>query len=161
MAVSGINIVARLTAKLTKSVADTSVPTQDYSAALYKVAPTDADLFYNNRLTVGNGSNQTLDLSGALEDALGVAAVFSKVYGLYLFNRSTTAADKVHLGVNAASVPIFGAAADYVIIGPQGCALLCNPTDGWVVTSSSADIIEIANPGGNNIDVDIAILGKA
>jgi len=83
------------------------------------------------------------------------------LFGIYVYNRSTTAPDVLHVGGDANAVPLFGAVADYQIVGPGGVLLLVNPTDGWAVTATTGDIIEIANPGGNDIDCDVALLGRS
>ena len=158
---SALKITARLSAKLTKSVSDGSSPVHDFQAAIFSGAPTDANLLYNDRLTISNCGATDLDLAGSLENQIGETLTFAKVYGIYVHNRSSTASDKVHIGGDANSVPIFGAVADYLIIGPGGCLLAIDPTDGWTVTASTGDIIEISNPGGNDIDCDVAILGKS
>jgi hypothetical protein len=161
MSVSAPRIVAQLQATVTKTLTDESTPSHKYVKGLYEVVPADADLLYNNRHEVGAGGAVELDLAGTLVDAIGQACVFATVYAIYIRNRSTTTTDKVHIGGDDASIPLFGAVADYLILPANGVFLVTSPIDGWTVTATSADILEISNPGGTAIDCDVAVLGKA
>ena len=145
-------------ALLTKTVADGGVITDNTKLSSGN-QPSDATIFYHDRLTVTNGSNQSLDLYGTLTDQLGNTITFAKVYGFLVVNRSTTSGDVLHVG-NSNFAAYLGSATDYVIVGPGGFFMLNNPLFGYTVTTSTADIFKIANPGANNISIDIGIIGK-
>jgi hypothetical protein len=161
MSVSAVKITAQLQAVVSKTLADESAPSHKYAKGLYEIVPSDADLLYHNRHEVGATGTVDLDVAGTLEDALGVACVFSTIYAIYIRNLSTTSGDKVYVGGDDNSVPLFGAVADYFILPANGVFLVTSPVDGWSVTGATGDIIEISNPGGTAVNVDVGILGKA
>lgn len=109
----------------------------------------------------GNGSGQfnkvhsdiasattDYDVAGVVVDAQGAAITMSKLGMVYAENRGTTSGDMMYVGGDANSVPVFGAAADFAKIGPSGFFLAVNPIDGWTVTASTGDIVEINHNAG-------------
>jgi hypothetical protein len=88
------------------------------------------------------------DVAGVVTDAQGAAITMAKLGMIYAENRGTTSGDLMYVGGDANSVPVFGAAADFVKVGPQGFALIVNPIDGWTVTGATGDIVEIMHQVG-------------
>ncbi|AMV18259.1 hypothetical protein [Planctomyces sp. SH-PL14] len=158
---SNLRISAQIAATLSASRVDGSAPKVDYNAGLFKKVPSDANLLYTNGFAIPTANSQSLDLSGSLLDALGVSCVFAKVYAVEIVNLSTTTGQNIQIGGDTNHVPLFGAPADYLTIGPNGVFLAANCLDGWTVTASTGDVIKIANSaGGQTINVAVAILGK-
>lgn len=109
----------------------------------------------------GNGSGQfnkaysdiaaattDYDVAGGTTDAQGAAITMSKLGMIYAENRGTTSGDLMYLGGDANSVVFCGDKLDFVKVGPQGFALIVNPVDGWTVTATTGDIIEINHNAG-------------
>jgi hypothetical protein len=160
--VSKLKITTQIKATISKVLADGSVPALDYAAGLFEEVPSDANLLYVNGFSIASGGSQSLDLSGSLEDLFGDACVFAKVYSLLVINLATATTKVVHVGGDSNHLPIFGAGADYAIVGPKGAFQVSSCLDGWTVTAGTGDIVKVANPGGGTaISVAIAILGKS
>jgi len=110
--------------------------------------------------SVASGSAQDYDVAGGVTDAQGAAITMAKLGMIYAENRGTTSGDMMYLGGDANSVPVFGAVGDFVKIGPQGFALVVNPVDGWTVTATTGDIIEINHQNGT-YDHAVILAGRS
>jgi len=121
-----------------------------------------ADRLYHSRTSISLSSSLTLDLAGSLTDSLGQAFTPASVRGIYVENRATTTGLDVYIGGNANSVPLFGAAADYFILEPEGLFLATFPIDGPTVTAGTGDIIEVQNPSASTaVTVDAWVWGTS
>lgn len=98
--------------------------------------------------TAAAGNPVEYDVAGVVTDAQGAAITMAKLGMIYAENRGTTSGDLMYVGGDANSVPVFGAAADFLKVGPQGFALIVNPIDGWTVTGATGDIVEIMHQLG-------------
>lgn len=134
---------------------------------------------FQNALTVGTSSNQvdrmfrerkTVSASGtvsydltALTDRLGQSVSFAKIRGILIYNRETTAGLKLNVGGNAAALATHvGDASDVIVVGPGGLLLLTSPVDGYAVTATTADILDIENPSGSStVTYDIFMWGTS
>jgi hypothetical protein len=121
----------------------------------------------------GNGSSQfdkvhsdisaattDYDVAGVVTDAQGAAITMSKLGMVYAENRGTTSGNMMYVGGDANSVPVFGAAADFAKIGPQGFFLAVNPVDGWTVTAATGDVVEI-NHNSGTYDHAVILAGRS
>ena len=154
---------AILHATTSKTLTDGSTQTDPLSEAQSRnvYVPSDATILYHNKFTITAAGNQQFDLSGTLKDALGQNAIYTKVYGLLVSNLDTTVGDFIWVGGGGTNFETWlGATGDKIKVGPKGVLYLMSPVDGYVVTATSADILEISAPGANNIDIYVAILGK-
>lgn len=117
---------------------------------------------WHDQRTLTQNTAEDLDLSGSLENALGDACVFTKVRAIFIRNNS--AASTLKVGGDANSLPLFGAAADYLIIKPGGSLLLecISLAAGYAVGAGATDILQIQHGGENAADLtyDIGILGS-
>lgn len=104
---------------------------------------------YSDIATATAGNAVEYDVAGVVTDAQGAAITMSKLGMIYAENRGTTSGDLMYVGGDANSVPFCGAAADFVKVGPQGFALIVNPVDGWTVTGTTGDIVEIMHQLGS------------
>ena len=121
-----------------------------------------ADRLYHSRYAISASTTQSIDLKGSLVDDLGNAFTPAKLRGIVVENRAETSGLDVYVGGNANAVPLFGAAADYAIVKPQGRFSLEAPIDGITVTASTGDIIDIENPSGSTaVTVDVWIWGTS
>ncbi|AMV16598.1 hypothetical protein [Planctomyces sp. SH-PL14] len=162
MAIANLVLTAKLSADITKSLTDGSVAKLAYDKGLFNDLPADADLLYTNGYSIATASSQSLDLSASLADAVGNSCVFAKVYAVFVKNLATATGRNIQIGGDSNHVPLFGAPADFLTVGPKGVLLVCNCLDGWTVTAGTGDILKIANSaGGQTIPVAVAVLGKA
>lgn len=99
-----------------------------------------------------------IDLSGALTDPIGEAAVFAKVMLIYIRNNGTNA---MTVG-GANNIPIFADGSDLLNLAGSAAAVpspyfLYVDENGITVTADTGDLITITGTDGDT--VDIAIVG--
>jgi hypothetical protein len=122
-----------------------------------------ANVVYASRRTLAASATEDLDLSGALTQPNGAAAVFARVKAI-LVKAAAANANNVNVQRHAsAGVPIFLAASDGVAVQPNGGFCLVSPTAaGYAVTATTADLITLTNSaGGTSVTFDIVIIGAA
>jgi hypothetical protein len=122
-----------------------------------------ADRLYYARRTVSSGTPDDIDLaSGSLTDIYGNALTFARIKGIYIHNRSTTAAEI--LSVGAGSNPLINwvmASGDGVKVRAGGVFFIFAPdATAYAVTAATGDILEIAAASGSP-SYDILILGAS
>lgn len=121
-----------------------------------------ADKVFSDRRNLGSGANESLDLSGALVDPIGVACVFAKVKGIII---KSLPANTTNLTVKPAAssgwLGPFGAAAHALTIPPGGSIALFAPVNGWAVTAEDNDLFNIANAAGAAANYEIIIVGTS
>lgn len=101
---------------------------------------------------------EDLDLSGGLTDAFGNTITLAKLRGLIIENTATATGANLLVGGDANSIPIFGAAADYIKIPPGGFFAWSGPVDGITVTAGTGDILQI-DAGAATITYNIWVIG--
>ncbi len=124
-----------------------------------------AQKLYASQITIAGGATTSIDLSGSLTDQFGNALVFTKVKIIYiqLDDSVTPQASSISVGGNAAAVAAcFGNANDKVVILAGGIFLLGNNSaNGYAVTATTADILDITNLDGSVIaTVNVGIVGE-
>lgn len=122
-----------------------------------------ANAAYVDDFSIAASGALDIDLSGALEDALGNALVFTAIKEILII----TAAGNVNNVVvgghpTAAFVGPFGAAAHTAAVPPGERFSASNySAAGWPVTAGSADILRLANSAaGSAVDGTIVIVGE-
>lgn len=118
------------------------------------------DKVHSDINSVASGAAQDYDVAGGVTDAQGAAITMSKLGMIYAENRGTTSGNMMYVGGDANSVPFCGNALDFIKLGPQGFALICNPVDGWTVTATTGDIIEI-NHNSGTYDHAVILAGRS
>lgn len=121
-----------------------------------------ASVVYADTRALAASGAESLDLSGALVDAIGAAVVLTKVKGLLIRAAAGNANDVVVGGAAAnAFAAMFGAATDKLKIKPGGFIVLAAPgADGYAVTPGTGDLLQIANGGaGTPVTYDVVIIG--
>jgi hypothetical protein len=110
--------------------------------------------------SLGASASDSFDLSGALTDSLGNAAVFTKVKCIYVA-ASAANTNNVVIGNDTNHVPIFGAVTHSFAILPGNIFVITNNSvAGWTVTAGTGDILKITNSAaGTAVVYDIAVLG--
>lgn len=122
-----------------------------------------ADRLFSDQRTLAASAGEDLDLSGALLDALGQPAVFAKVRAI-MVKAAAGNTNNVVVGGAAtnAFVGPFGAAAHTIAVQPGGAMVLVAPTNGWVVTAGTGDLLRIANGGaGSPVTYDLVVVGTS
>lgn len=105
-------------------------------------------VFPDNRVL--NTTNETLDLSGALESGLGTVTVFTKVRLLAVkWNGAGTLAIDTSLSNGAT-----GVFSGTVTIGENGIFVLIDPTvAGRAVTAATLDLVKFTSTGAGDYDI--------
>lgn len=122
-----------------------------------------ADLAYVDQITLAASATQTLDLSGALTDALGAALVFARVRALYLEADAGNVNNVVLGNLTNSWLGPFGAATHSLAVRPGGRLLLLAPLGtSYPVTPGTGDLLQFANGGGATpVTFNLAILGAS
>lgn len=144
--------------------ASTSPNLSDNVSLAHGTGADKADLIYTTRIALAISAVSNVDLSGALKDIFGDTAIFVKVKGVYVHNRSddtspTTAAAITLTGNfitvsygTAASIPL--AAGDSWQHNSGGVGL--------AVTAGTGDVITVTNTSGTeSAEVDLIIVGTS
>ncbi len=119
------------------------------------------DLVWSDATSVASGVPNDHDLAGSLTSELdGTTITMVTVTEIWIENKSTTTGEQLQIGGDANAVPIFGAAADYIIVGPGGCFLWKDPIDGITVTAGTGDILQVDASTGT-ISYNIRIVGQS
>lgn len=119
-----------------------------------------ANKIYTQSGTVTD-SGVTIDLAGSVEDVFGDTITLAKLCGIIVVNNSEEAGENIQVGAGTNAVAaMFGAAADYIVIGPSGILVLWAPMDGYTVTGGSADEVELTASSGDSISYEFVAIGR-
>jgi hypothetical protein len=156
----GITLATQL-----KGSADLEVVTSVITEA-YKVALTDgtgakqADKIWADRRTLADGANESIDLSGALLDALGNSVAFTKLKAVIIVSNAANTTALTLGNVANGIVGFFGAATHSITVGPGGMFLIASPdATAYAVVAGTADLLKIANAAGAAATYDIFVIG--
>jgi hypothetical protein len=120
-----------------------------------------ADKIFSEQRTIAASGTYDLDLQGSLTDGLGAAFTPAKIKCLAVFAAAGNTND-VQVGGDTASVPLFGAVADYISVKPGGVLILCHPGAGFAVTATTGDILQFANSSsGTSVTYDVIVIGTS
>jgi len=127
------------------------------------------DLCYMANRTVTTGATDSIDLNGALTDALGVTISTIHLVALFIENINSTggAANTTTLTLGGGANPFVGFLGGTTpTIGPLqpgACLFLCSPAAAGLgtVTAGTADILSIVNSAGASNTYQIGILGRS
>lgn len=122
-----------------------------------------ADRIFHDRRTVAASATDTIDLAGAMVDALGDPAVFARVKAVIVVADAANVnnVNVVREGTNG--VPLFLALGDGIGVQPGGLFAWMAPTAaGVVVTAGTGDLLNLVNSaGGSSVTYDIVIIGAS
>ncbi len=126
------------------------------------VGVSQANVCFADTRTLAQSAVEDLDLiGGGLLDISGDTFAPARIKVLWMRNNSV--ASTLQVGGDAASIPLFGAAADYIIFQPgEEKLLICVTTAaGLPVTADTGDIIQVTHGGEDAADLtyDIVIIG--
>ena len=123
-----------------------------------------ANQAYAARRTIPASSNESLDLSGGLENAFGVALTFAAIKAIVITAAAANTNDVVVGGAASNGfISWVGDATDTVKVKPGGMLVIAAPNAaGFDVDAGTADLLKIANSGaGTGVTYDIVIIGVA
>ena len=163
--IPSLQLALSLTGSYAKQVdIDTAVKTISISKSLSLTngqGDNQGDLLWYDSRQVSSGVPEDLDLAGSLSDLYGQTLTLVELVMLIIHNKSTTAAEQLQIGGDANAVPIFGATADYLLLGAGGFLVYTAPYDGTItVTAGTGDILQVAAASGT-IDYDIVVVGRS
>jgi hypothetical protein len=123
-----------------------------------------ANAVYVDDFSIPASSNLDIDLSGALADALGGAAVFTVIKEILIVADKANANNVVVGGAPSnAFVGPFADATDKITLKPGGRLNVHDgySAAGWTVTAATGDILRLANSGsGTAVLGTITIVGE-
>jgi hypothetical protein len=121
-----------------------------------------ANMIWADQRTIAASSTDDLDLYGGLTNSFGTTINFTSIKGIIVVAASTNTNDVIIGGDSNALVQWVGAANDTVVVKPGGMFALVNPSaNGYAVTDSTGDILQIANSSsGSSVVYDIILLGE-
>lgn len=120
-----------------------------------------ANVFSDTRVLAASAS-ESLDLAGALVNALGQTITFTKIKAVMVFAAAGNTNDVVVGGASSNGfITPFGAAAHTVRVKPGGCLILTAPdANGYAVTAATGDLLQIANgSSGTPVTYDVILIG--
>jgi hypothetical protein len=117
-----------------------------------------AQVIWEDSGTLNATTAADIDLT-ALTSPLGTVAL-SVLKELYIELTTLDSGAVLQVGGDAASVPLFGAVADFLIVQAGGILLVTAPVDGYAVTGSTGDIVQLYNPGASAIAYKIVLKGE-
>jgi hypothetical protein len=121
-----------------------------------------AQITWHDQRTLAAEATDSLDLAGGLSHAFGTAT-FTKIKALLIYNTTATTGIVLHVGGAASNAlaTLTGAVNDVMVVGAGGSLVLTAPTDGYVVTAGTADILKIYNPSATTaLTYDIVVIGE-
>jgi len=104
-------------------------------------------MIWMDQRTIAASSADDLDLYGGLTNSFGTTINFTSIKGIIIYADSANTNDVLVGGDgSAAFVNWVSASNDVVVVKPGGLFALINPqANGYAVTATTADILQIAN----------------
>lgn len=128
------------------------------------VAAGQADVVWQDTITLAPSATQDIDLVGALKDALGGDAIFARVKGIIV---AADAGNTNNVIVGAGTAPWVGLlGATHTVTLRKGAvfAAFAGAADaiGYAVVATTGDILKVANSGGATpVTLNIVIIGAS
>lgn len=125
-----------------------------------------ADQLFHDVRTLGDGSNEDLDLYGVLADAFGDTLNMGKIKFLLFYNTSTTQTLTLKPAAANGFLGPFGAAAHTITVKPATAGnlswvvLIADP-NGYQVTTATNDLFNVANEAGAATDYGVLIIASS
>lgn len=118
-------------------------------------------LFVDETKSFTGTTAQDIDLAGSLSPAIGSTLTFVEVTGMLIIVKTTTSGVTLSVGGKATNTFInwVAAANDELIVQADGCFLLTAPVDGYAVTASTGDILELTPSA--TLDATVVFWGRS
>lgn len=117
-----------------------------------------AAIEWSSRRTLASNTNESIDLVGALTDALGGSVAPTKLKMLLILSDAANTTDLTIGNVTNGVVAFLGVATNYVIVKAGGMFLIADPV-GFTLTAATADLLKVANAAGAAATYDIFVIG--
>lgn len=158
-----VQAVVNLAAGITADFADATQQIAENASVSISTVGTGADAanqYWSDSRSIPAGSNESLDLSGTLTNALGQTVSFSSIKVIYIKNQNTAGDLVVGAGTNP-WITMLGGAAHTIQVRRSGMFLnACADATGWAVTATTGDVLKITNSDGTNAAIyDIILIG--
>jgi len=122
-----------------------------------------ANMIFMDQRTIAASGTDDLDLYGGLTNTYGTTINFTSIKGIIVYAAATNTNNVVIGGdASAAFINWVGAANDVINVKPGGMFALIDPNaNGYAVTATTGDILQIANSSsGTSVTYDIILLGE-
>lgn len=116
---------------------------------------------YSAPRTLAASATDALDLAGGLTDAFGATITFTKIKTLIVKAAETNTGNLTIGGGTTPANSWLGSATDKVVLKPGGIfALGASDANGYAVTNTSADLLNIVNTVAASAAYEILIAGE-
>lgn len=122
-----------------------------------------ANMVWSDQRTISASGTDDLDLSGSLTNAFGTTISFTSIKGIIVYAASGNTNDVLVGGDGSAPLAEWVSdTSDVLVVKPGGMFALMNPAaNGYAVTNSTADVLQIANSSsGTSVTYDIILIGE-
>lgn len=121
-----------------------------------------ADKVYSARPTIAGSATLSLDMAGTLLDIYGDPFIVARVKLISIKCDATLCPNIINLTRPAAGVPFLVAASDAIPLRPGAVFNLYAPdATGYVVTPTTADLIDLVNTAAGSVQPEIFIVGAS
>lgn len=157
-----VNVTGQLTAALDLEGVVSTLSKKMLLALSDGTGANQANNCFSDTRTLAASASESLDLAGALVNAIGQTIAFTKVKAIMIFAAAGNTNDVVVGGAssNGFATP-FGAAAHTARVKPGGSLILTAPdVNGYAVTAGTGDLLQIANgAAGTPVTYDVILIG--
>jgi len=116
---------------------------------------------YSAPRSLAASATDALDLAGGLTDAFGASITFTKIKMIIIKAADTNTGNLTVGGGTTPANSWLGAATDKVVIKPGGIFILAAPdANGYTVTNTSADLLNIVNTVAASAAYEILLAGE-
>lgn len=127
------------------------------------VGASQANMYWSDQRTIAASGTDDLDLYGGLTNAFGTTMNFTSIKGIIVYASSDNTNDVLIGGDSGAPFAEWVSnTSDIIVVKPGGMFALVNPAaNGYAVTNTTADVLQIANSSsGTSVTYDIIIIGE-
>lgn len=119
-----------------------------------------ASILYSATRTINSGANESLDLNGTtLTDSFGAAIAFARLKAIIIQAGATNTTNLTIANVANSVTTLFGSTYSLVLQPGEMLAKATPSAAGYVVTASTADLLNIANAAGASATYTIVVIG--
>lgn len=120
-----------------------------------------ADILYADSRTLAASADEDLDLAGVLSDIFGATIAAAKIRAIYIYARAENPHPIVLTSDGSAGVPLFKALGDGIQIPAGATFLLVAPLNGFPVTATTGDLLNVAAGADDDHVYDIIVLATS
>jgi hypothetical protein len=117
-----------------------------------------AQFEWSDRRTLASNTAESLDLVGALTDALGATFSPTKIKALIIVSDAANTTALTIGNVTNGITAFLGVATNYIVLQAGGLFVIADPV-GFTLTASTADLLKVANAAGAAATYEIYVIG--